>query len=428
MTSAFDLAALLLVLAAILGYWNHRVLRLPMTVGLLVSAFGGTLLLLLADALLPALGIEAAIRGILAAVDFPSTLLRGLLAFLLFAGALEVDFAELIQRKWTILALAAIGTVLSTVFVAAALSLLSLLVGPRIPFAWCLVFGALISPTDPIAILDVLRRVGMPRRFQVVVAGESLFNDGIAVVIFTLMLTLATEGPQQEPAPAAIAGLFLLNAIGGGLLGLGFGYVAFLMLRRVDDYNVELIISLALVTATYSIAGMLNVSGPVAVVVAGILIGNQGMHLAMKETARLHIRTFWRLIDQTLNAILFLLIGLETAAIELTLRNVAIMVMMIPLALLARWCSVAASALPLNIRLPDRFRGLVILTWGGLRGALSVAMALSLPESPWKDTILTVTYGIVVFSIVAQGLTLEAVARTLFRSREPRTQPINIKP
>ena len=417
MTSAFDLAAFLLVLTAVLGFWNHRVLRLPMSVGLLVSAFGGTLLLLLVDPLLPSIDIKAAIRGILAAINFPATLLRVLLAFLLFAGALEVDFAELIQRKWTILALAAVGTVLSTVFVAAALSVLAALAGLHIPFAWCLVFGALISPTDPVAVLDVLRRVGMPKRFQVTVAGESLFNDGIAVVIFTLTLTLATEGAGYEPSIPRIATLFLLEAVGGGLLGLALGYVAFQMLRRVDDYNLELIISLALVTATYSLAGMIDVSGPVAVVVAGILTGSHGMSETMSETTRQHIRTFWRLIDQTLNAVLFLLIGLETAAIELAWRDIVTMMMMIPAMLLIRWCSVAVSALPLNVRLPDRFGGLVILTWGGLRGGLSVAMALSLPATPWKEMILTVTYGIVVFSIVVQGLTLEPIARAALRSR-----------
>jgi CPA1 family monovalent cation:H+ antiporter len=416
MTSAFDLTALLLVLAAFLAYWNHRVLRLPMSVGLLVSAFGGTLLLLFADAVLPALGIKAAIRDLLAAVNFPSTLLRGLLAFLLFAGALEVEFAELIQRKWTILALAAVGTILSTVFVAAALWLLAALVGLPIPFTWCLVFGALISPTDPVAVLDVLHRVGMPKRIQVTVAGESLFNDGIGVVIFTLMLALATGNIEPGLSAPAIVGLFLLNAIGGGLLGLGLGYVAFLLLRGVDDYNVELLISLALVTATYSIAGILSVSGPVAVVVAGILIGNYAMRVAMSEATCEHIRTFWRMIDQTLNAVLFLLIGLEIAAIDLTLPRLATMAAMIPLILLIRWGSASASALPLNLRLPNKFPALVILTWGALRGALSVAMALSLPESSWKDTILTVTYGIVVFSIVVQGLTLERVARAVLRA------------
>jgi CPA1 family monovalent cation:H+ antiporter len=417
MTSAFDLTALLLVLAAVLAFWNHRVLRLPMTVGLLVSAFGATLLLLFTDAVLPALGIKAALRNLLAAVNFPATLLRGLLAFLLFAGALEVEFAELIQRKWTILALAAVGTTLSTLLVAAALSLVAALVGLPIPFAWCLVFGALISPTDPVAAFDALRRVGMPKRLQVTVAGESLFNDGIGVVIFTLMLAVATGNIAPGLGPSAIAALFLLNAIGGGLLGLACGYLAFLMLRQVDDYNVELIISLALVTATYSIAGILQVSGPVAVVVAGILIGNYGMRFAMTETTRVHIRTFWRMVDQTLNAILFLLIGLEFAAIELTLPRLATMALMIPLILLIRWCSVAASALPLHLRLPDKFRALIVLTWGALRGALSVAMALSLPDSTWKETILTVTYGAVVFSIVVQGLTLERVARAMLTTR-----------
>jgi monovalent cation:H+ antiporter, CPA1 family len=418
MTSVFDLTALLLVLAALLGYWNVRVLRLPMTVGLLVSAFGGSLLLLLADTLLPTLGIKPAIRELLAEVNFPATLLRGLLAFLLFAGALEVDFAELIQRKWTILALAAVGTAISTALVAVTLWWLSALVGVGVPFVWCLVFGALISPTDPVAVLDVLKRVGIPRPLQVVVAGESLFNDGIAVVIFTLMLSLATGSLDQQLTPTAVAGLFLLEAVGGGLLGLGLGYVAFLMLRQIDDYNVELMISLALVMATYSIADMLGVSGPVAVVVAGILIGNQGMALAMSETTRVHIRTFWRLVDEILNAILFLLIGLEIAAIDVTLRAVVTMLAMIPLVLLIRWFSVAASALPLNLRLPHKAPRMLILTWGALRGGISVAMALALPEGPWKDPILTVTYGIVVFSIVVQGLTLERVAAAVL-PREP---------
>ncbi len=405
-----------------LGYWNHRVLRLPMSVGMLAGAFGGTVLLLLADALLPSLGIKATIRSLLAGVDFPVTLLRGLLAFLLFAGALEVNFAELLHRKWTILALAALGTVLSTVLVAASLAVLSSLLGLQIPLAWCFVFGALISPTDPVAVLDVLRRVGIPRLLQVVVAGESLFNDGVGVVIFTLTLALATGSLDRELTVPAIVGLFLLNAVGGGLLGLGFGYVAFLLLRRVDDHDVGLMISLALVTATYSVAGMVGVSGPVAVVVAGILIGNQGMHLAMSETTRVHISTFWRLIDQMLNAILFLLIGLEIAAIDLTLRAVAAMAIMIPVVLLIRWASVVASALPLNLSVPDKFPRLIILTWGALRGGISVAMALSLPDNPWKDAILTVTYGIVVFSIIVQGLTLERVARAVLgpsAGREP---------
>ena len=200
----------------------------------------------------------------------------------------------------------------------------------------------------------------------------------------------------------------------GGLLGLGLGYLAFLLLRRVDDYNVELIISLALAAGTYSLAGMLGVSGPIAVVVAGILIGNHGMTLAMSEATRQHLSTFWRLVEETLNALLFLLIGLEIAAIELARANLLAMLVMIPAVLAIRWISVTLSALPLSLRLPDRFATLTILTWGGLRGGLSVAMALSLPDGPHKAPILTIAYGIVVFSIVVQGLTLERVARRAF--------------
>jgi monovalent cation:H+ antiporter, CPA1 family len=311
----------------------------------------------------------------------------------------------------TILALATLATVLSTGLVAAALLAASRLLGLDIPFSWCLVFGALISPTDPVSVLDVLKRVGIPRGLQATVAGESLFNDGVGVVLFTLMLSLATGHQIDHFGPATIASLFLLAAVGGGLLGLGLGYFTFLLIRQVDEYNVELIISLALASGTFSLAGMLGVSGPIAVVVAGLLIGNHGMDDAMTETTRQHLTTFWRLVEEILNALLFLMIGLEIAAIDLDRRNLVAMAAMIPAVLIIRWLSVAASALPLNLHLPRRYGSLLILTWGGLRGGLSVAMALSLPESPNKASILTIAYGIVVFSIVVQGLTLERIAR-----------------
>jgi CPA1 family monovalent cation:H+ antiporter len=409
--SPFDLFALLLVLAAIFGYLNYRFLRLPLTVGLLLLALLTAVLLIAIGAAFPQLGLKHAIRGMLAAVNFPVALLNGFLSFLLFAGALEVDFAELFARKWTILALAIVGTVLSTVLIAAALFGISIAFGMAIPIAWCLVFGALISPTDPVAVLLVLRRVGIPQSLQAVIAGESLFNDGIGVVLFTLLLSLATGTSGLEHGPLAIASAFVLSAVGGGLLGLGLGYGAFLMLRGVDNYEVELIISLALVTGTYSLAATLNVSGPVAVVVAGILIGNHGMQLAMSETTRQHLKTFWLLVDDTLNALLFLLIGLEIAAIDLERHAILATAAMIPIVLMIRWFSVTASALPLSLRLPDRFGSFVVLTWGGLRGGISVALALSLPGGPYKDALLTIAYGIVVFSIVVQGLTLEWVAR-----------------
>jgi monovalent cation:H+ antiporter, CPA1 family len=411
MQSPFDLLALLLVLAAIFGYVNHRLFNLPLTVGLLLMALLSTMLLIAADAAAPQLGLKLAIRGLLAGVNFPAALLNGFLSFLLFAGALEVDFEELFARKWTILALAIFGTVLSTVLIAGALLGVAAAFGIGIPIAWCLVFGALISPTDPVAVLLVLRRVGIPQYLQAIIAGESLFNDGIGVVLFSLLVSLATGSGDQVHGPLAIAGEFLLSAVGGGVLGLVLGYAAFVLIRGVDDYNVELIISLALVTGTYSLAGMLGISGPVAVVVAGILMGNHGMQRAMSEATRQHLKTFWLLVDDTLNALLFLLIGLEIAAIDLAWRALAATAIMIPVVLAARWLSVTASALPLNLRLPGRFGSFLVLTWGGLRGGISVALALALPPTLYKDTLLTIAYGIVVFAIVIQGLTLEWVAR-----------------
>jgi monovalent cation:H+ antiporter, CPA1 family len=412
--SPFDLLALLLVVSAGLAALNHRVLHLPLTVGLLVGAVGGTLALIAADAVFPGLGLKPGIRELVASVNFPATLLNGFLAFLLFAGALNVNSADLLARKWTILALATLGTILSTVFVAAALFLTARLLGLGLSPSWCLVFGALISPTDPVSVLDVLKRVGIPRHLQAIVAGESLFNDGVGVVVFTLMLALATGPDLADFGAGRVAFLFLLEAVGGGLLGLGLGYLAILLLQRIDDYNVELIISLALASGTYSVAGLLGVSGPIAVVVAGILIGNHGMALAMTEATRQHLATFWRLVEEVLNALLFLLIGLQIAAIDLETRSLLAMLAMIPAVLAIRWLSVALSALPLSLHLPDRFATLAVLSWGGLRGGLSVAMALSLPEGPSKAPILTIAWGVVVFSIVVQGLTLERVARRVF--------------
>jgi monovalent cation:H+ antiporter, CPA1 family len=415
--SPFDLLALLLVISAGLAYLNHRVLKLPLTVGLLVGAAVGALLLIALDAVLPGLGLKLAIRGLVSSINFPATLLNGFLAFLLFAGALQVNSADMFSRKWTILALATLATVLSTGLIAATLLGASRLLGLGISFPWCLVFGALISPTDPVSVLDVLKRVGIPRGLQATVAGESLFNDGVGVVLFTLMLSLATGNQIDHLGPLTIGSLFLLAAVGGGLLGLGLGYLAFLLIRRVDDYNVELITSLALASGTYSVAGILGVSGPIAVVVAGILIGNHGMDGAMNETTRQHLMTFWRLVEEILNALLFLIIGLEIAAIDLERGSIVAVAVMIPTVLVIRWFSVAASALPLNLHLPHRYGSLLILTWGGLRGGLSVAMALSLPDGPNKASILTIAYGIVVFSIVVQGLTLEPVARRALLGR-----------
>jgi Na+:H+ antiporter len=418
MQSSFDLLTMLLVMAALSGYVNHRFLHLPLTVALLLIALGGSILLIGIDAAVPGLYLKSALREMLVRINLPSTLFNGFLSFLLFAGALEVDFANLFARKWMVLALALFGTLLSALLVAAALFAVARAFGLGLPPAWCFVFGTLISPTDPVAVLLVLKRVGVPPTLQATIAGESLFNDGIGVVLFTLALSLAETGPHGVAA-SAIVEQFLREAVGGGLLGLALGYGAFLLMRPVDDYSLELIISLALVTCTLTIAHWLGLSSIVAVVVAGILMGNQGMELAMSETTRHHFRTFWLLVDDTLNALLFLLIGLEIAAIDLYWTTIAATAAMIPLVLAIRWLSVAASALPLSLHLPGRFGGLVVLTWGGLRGGLSVALALSLPETEYKGALLTIAYGIVVFSIVVQGLTLDPVARRVLPHAPP---------
>lgn len=411
--SPFDLVSILLTLSAALAYLNYRLLKLPLTVGLLIGAVAGTMVLIAIDGFVPSIDLKNQIRGLLAAIDFPTTLLNGFLAFLLFAGALHVNSADMFARKWTILALASFATVLSTGLIGVSLFAVAMVFSLGIPLAWCLVFGALISPTDPVSVLDALKRVGISRHLQATIAGESLFNDGVGVVLFTLMLTLTTSGHLADFGPIEIIRLFLVEAVGGGWLGLVLGYAAFLLILQVDDYNVELLVSLALAAGTYSLAGFLQVSGPIAVVVAGILFGNHGMHKGMTQSSREHLDTFWHLVEGILNAVLFVMIGLEIAAIDLDGRAMGALALMIPIVLVIRWLSVTASAMPLNLHIPTaRRRGsFLVLTWGGLRGGLSVAMALSLPESPSKAPILTLAYGVVVFSIIVQGLTLERVAR-----------------
>jgi CPA1 family monovalent cation:H+ antiporter len=415
--SPFDVAALLLGLSAVLAYLNCLVLKLPLTVGIFVGALAGTLLLRVLNAIDPGLALKAAINQLLVSVDFPSTLLNGFLAFLLFAGALQVSFSDMLERKWTILALATFGTILSTGIIAAALFALSKLLGLALSIPWCLVFGALISPTDPVCVLDVLKRVGITRHLQATIAGESLFNDGVGVVLFTLMLSLAVPGSAAHVSALHEGGLFLWQAGGGALLGAALGAGVVFLLRGVDDSPVELIVSLALASGAYALAGRIGVSGPVAVVLAGIFAGRQGIDFSVSEAAFNNLIVFWRLVEEVLNAMLFLLIGLQIAAIDYSWRNFAAMAAMIPIVLLARWLSVFSSAVPLHLRAERKLGPLLILTWGGLRGGLSVAMALSLPATMHKAPILTITYGIVVFSLIVQGLTLAPLARRLMLTR-----------
>ena len=411
MEAAFDIVAVLLGLAALFGYLNHKLLKLPHSIGLVVIALAVSLGVLAVDAAAPAWGLGDTVRGMLAEIDFTEALMKGLLGFLLFAGALHVDLSALAERKWAIASMATVGVLISTVIVGAGAWAALQAAGLAVPFVYCLVFGALISPTDPVAVLSILKKVAVPPALEAKIAGESLFNDGVGVVVFAILAAIATGTGGAEVGPASVVVLFLAEAVGGALLGLAAGGIAFYAMRSLDEHNIEVIITLALVTVTYAVAHRLHVSGLIAMVVAGLLIGNHGARLAMSATTREHIRTFWSLADEILNSLLFVLIGFEVLAISGGLGALAAALLAIPLVLAARLAAVAGPISLLRLGLDFSPGAIPVLTWGGLRGGISVALALSLPPSPERELLLAACYAVVIFSIVIQGLTLEHVVR-----------------
>ncbi len=411
-----DILALLLAISAAFGFINHRLLRLPRAIALVVFSLAVSLCLLAIHLIFPNWGLQTVARGLLARADFAQLLLQGMLSFLLFAGALNVNLADLLDRKWEVLTLATLGVIVSTAVIGGTLWLVLPLIGAAIPLIWCFVFGALISPTDPLAVLGILREVGLPRTFEAQITGESLFNDGIGIVVFTIAVAIAA-GDNVGFADAFQ--LFAVEALGGVALGLAAGYGAFLVLRAIDEHNVEIQITLALVAATYAIALRIGVSGPLAVVVAGLFIGNHGSRLAMSEMTNRHVRQFWSVIDEILNSFLFVLIGFEVLAVSVRVNDIGAALVAIPLVLVARLISLV---IPLSVfgLFADRPRGTVrVMTWGSLRGGISVALALSLPESEAKPLILAATYGVVIFSIIVQGLTIGPFAQRLGPHRPP---------
>ena len=403
----FQLAAVLLTLTAGLAYVNARLLRLPAAIGLMAIALVGSLVVIGVDATGVA-ELAPRIESLLDALDFDDALLHGMLGLLLFAGALHVDLGELAEQKWTITAMAIGGTVLSTALVGTAAWFALDLVGVPLPFIQCLLFGSLISPTDPIAVLGILKSAGAPRRLEITITGESLFNDGVGVVIFLAVLGVAAGGDVDA---GEVGLLFAQEALGGVGFGLIVGYLGFRLLRSIDQYSVEILITLAMVFGGYAAAEALHVSAPIAAVVSGLLVGNHGRRLAMSDATREHLDTFWELIDEILNAVLFLVIGLEVVRLEVSGPLLTAAAIAIPMVLLARLIAVGV---PLAM-LPGYRRSapgaLAILTWGGLRGGISVALALSLPPGPARETILVITYVVVVFSVLIQGLTLGRVIR-----------------
>ncbi|MCB0720470.1 MAG: sodium:proton antiporter [Bacteroidetes bacterium] len=413
----FNIVAIVITLAAIAGYVNYRYTRLPTTIGVMVVALAASLLTVLSQFI----GIDFFRSGaldLLRSINFTEAVLQGMLSFLLFAGALHIKLDELVEQKWLIGLMSTVGVVLSTLIVGWIMYGVSSILGLGLSLAWCLLFGALISPTDPIAVISILKTAGAPRQLEMQIAGESLFNDGVGVVVFIIVSQIAFGAGHVEGVE--IARLFVEEAVGGIAYGLLIGYVAFQMLRRVDDYLVEILITIALVMGGFALAGILHVSGPIAIVVAGLLIGNGGRALAMSDLTRQRLDTFWELIDEVLNVVLFVLIGLEVLVLVYSSSFIIAGLVAVPVVLLARFAS-----LYLPITLLRRHSGIQpgtirIMTWGGLRGAISVALALSLPSGDERDVIVLVTYIVVVFSIIVQGLTVGRVVR-IFSPR--RTKP-----
>ncbi|MCS0493997.1 sodium:proton antiporter [Ancylobacter sp. MQZ15Z-1] len=410
MLSLFELVAGLLTATATFAWLNHQFLRLPANIGLLVMGLGASLALIGIEVLFTDTHIYATLADSLRQIDFYEAVMNGMLAFLLFAGALHVDLDRLRRRAAVVGALATLGVALSTLIIATGLWFGTQLAGVHFAFSWALVFGALIAPTDPVAVLSTLRSVDVPEKLKTDMSGEALFNDGIAVVLFTITLQMAT-GSGDDFDVSHVLRLIVVEAGGGAVLGLVTGFIAYRAMRALDDYSIEVMISLALVTATYALANAMHMSGPIAVVVAGVLIGNRGASHGMSDTTKRYVFGFWTLVDDILNAVLFLLIGLEVLVLRFDPSFAWVGLLAVPLVVVARFLAVAGSV-TLLARWQSFARGTIpVLTWGGVRGGISVALALSLTGTDARAPILAATYAVVLFTIIVQGLTLDRVVR-----------------
>ena len=413
----FELIALLLSIAALLGYLNAKYLKLPTTIGIMLISLVFSLILVIIGLFAP--GIEAFAESIVAQIDFEDVLLDVMLSYLLFAGALHVDLSDLSKQKWAIALMATIGVVLSTFLIGTAAYYLLPAFGFETQYIYCLLFGALISPTDPVAVLGILKKAGVGKSLKTKITGESLFNDGVGVVVFLALLGIATG--EHEFSGEYIGELFAIEVLGGILFGGALGFLGYFLLSRIDNYQIEVLITLAMVTGGYALASHFHLSGPLAMVVAGLMIGNHGRLLAMSKTTREHLDLFWELVDEILNALLFALIGLELLIVanQFSIGTFLLGVIMIVVVLL---CRAAAVSVPVTILKPFRSfdKGVVkMLTWGGLRGGISVALALALPEEAGRSIFLKITYMIVIFSIAVQGLTVGKLYRRISSSDSP---------
>ncbi|MEC7760983.1 MAG: sodium:proton antiporter [Pseudomonadota bacterium] len=416
-----QIASLLIVLAGAFGAINYLFLKLPSAIGILVVSLIASMIILLIELITPQTMFAETVTEVVRSVDFSDTLLEGMLGLLLFAGALYVKISDLREQWRVVFLMATMGVGLSTLIVGTGFSWVT-----GMPFLIALVFGALISPTDPVAVLGVLRDASLRKSLETKIAGESLFNDGVGYVVYLVLVGIAFPvvaghggGDGHETGTFADAAqLFFVEAGGGALLGLVLGWLTFRLMRLIDDYSLEVLLTLGLAFGGYELAVALHVSGPIMAVTAGLLIGDVGAKHGMSEETRKYVDAFWKLIDEILNAVLFLLIGFEVFIISFNGDTVIAGLLAIVLALVAR---LAAVAIPVVILKPfrDFSPGVIpIMTWGGLKGGISVALALSLPDSEWKPTILAATYIVVVFSIIVQGLSIKKVATKLGREPE----------
>ena len=415
--SIFSISAILVGLSAFFGYINYRFLHLPHTIGLVVIALAASLSIIGFDLIEPSVQIGQRITDILRQIDFNKTLMHGMLSFMLFAGALHADFSALKTHRLTIGVMASLGTLISTFVVGVVMWFLFGLFELEVPFIWALVLGALISPTDPVAVLSLFKTVEVPDTLQAKMAGESLFNDGVGVVVFTVVVAIALSGGEDgsDMGAAEIIELFFTEAVGGTVLGLAAGYIGYRAMFGIDEPSLEVLITLALVMVTYSLALSLHMSGPIAVVVAGLFIGNRGVKYAMSEQTRDYVLTFWTLIDEILNSVLFLLIGLEVLVVAESIGHLGVALLAIPVTLVARALSVTIPIAILSHWQTFTKGAVPVLIWGGLRGGIAVALALSLPDIKYKAAILSITYGVVLFSIIVQGLTVKPLVKLMVR-------------
>ena len=403
--------AILVTLSAIFMYINVKYIKLPNAIGLMLIALLMSLGLLVSGLLFPSLipHYELLIQSI----DFNKALMSGMLSFLLFAGALHINIDDLLEQKWIIIIMATLGVVGSTFLIGCVVYYMLPMLGLEIPFIFALVFGALISPTDPIAVLGILKQVGAPKSLETKMAGESLFNDGVGVVVFSVILGIALGSGAVSFAHISL--LFIEEAVGGALFGGLIGWVVYRLLKSVDHYEVEILLTLALVLGGYSLASYFHLSGPIAMVVAGLLIGNRGKAFAMSENTHTQLFSFWDLIDEFLNSVLFVLIGLEVLILTLTSQYIFAGLLAIPIVLLSRGVCVGISVNLMKSAHTFTPHVIKILTWGGLRGGISVALALSIPECESRDLIIVMTYIVVVFSILIQGLTVKPLIQNALK-------------